>query len=141
MNTGNPRGRPATDIDLMIGRLDRLLSEFLLAAEDPNLDEADRQTIKHHADDLIGVGGAALKKLERPVPLAERCLLDRKILEYLDDGSLNAQASGATLDMIRAAVKAKRETVRLRVRALCHEGVIDRIEARGTMPTYRKVQP
>lgn len=48
--------------DVMIGELDRLLSEFLLAAESP-ADEADRQTIKHHADDLIGVGGAALKKI------------------------------------------------------------------------------
>lgn len=45
--------------DLTIGRLDRLLSEFLALAKAP-LDEADRQTIKHHADDLIGVGRAAL---------------------------------------------------------------------------------
>lgn len=46
--------------DVMIGRLDRLLSEFLIAVKS-NLDAADLQTIKHHADDLIGVGGAALK--------------------------------------------------------------------------------
>ena len=52
--------------DEMIGRLDRVLSEFLLHAEGPNLDEADRQTIKHHADDLIGVGNAALKKAVYP---------------------------------------------------------------------------
>lgn len=45
--------------DLLIGRLDRLLSEFLIAAKS-DLDEADLQTIKHHADDLIGVGRAAL---------------------------------------------------------------------------------
>lgn len=50
-------------IDAMIGKLDRLLSEFLAHADDSNLDEADRQTLKHHADDLIGVGNAALKKL------------------------------------------------------------------------------
>jgi hypothetical protein len=48
------------DFDNMIGRLDRLLSEFLSAAKDPSLDMADKQTIKHHADDLIGVGKAAL---------------------------------------------------------------------------------
>lgn len=48
--------------DTMIGRLDRLLSEFLLAAEGP-LDGPDYQTVKHHADDLIGVGNAALKRL------------------------------------------------------------------------------
>lgn len=57
---------PVTDIprpfDLMIGKLDRLLSEFLLAAEGP-LDGPDYQTVKHHADDLIGVGNAALKRL------------------------------------------------------------------------------
>lgn len=49
-------------LDLTIGRLDRLLSEFLLLAEG-DLDEADRQTIKHHADDLIGVGKKALATL------------------------------------------------------------------------------
>lgn len=54
---------PARPFDKMIGKLDRCLSEFLLFAAD-NLDEADRQTIKHHADDLIGVGNAALKKLQ-----------------------------------------------------------------------------
>jgi len=48
--------------DNMIGRLDRILSEFLVVAEQP-MDEADRQTIKHHADDLIGVGSAALKRI------------------------------------------------------------------------------
>lgn len=52
----------AGEIDLMIGRLDRLLSEFLLAARMPQ-DEPDRQTLKHHAEDLIGVGRAALEAL------------------------------------------------------------------------------
>jgi hypothetical protein len=50
-------------LDAMIGRLDRLLSEFLVACADPSIDEADRQTLKHHADDLVGVGNAGLKKL------------------------------------------------------------------------------
>lgn len=44
------------------GRLDRLLSEFLLLTKAP-VDEADRQTLKHHADDLIGVGQKALSNL------------------------------------------------------------------------------
>lgn len=48
--------------DNTIGRLDRLLSEFLLLIK-PELDEANKQTIKHHADDLIGVGQAALERL------------------------------------------------------------------------------
>jgi tRNA pseudouridine-54 N-methylase len=42
-------------IDIM-GQLDRLLSEFLILANHDGLDEADAQTVKHHADDLIGVG-------------------------------------------------------------------------------------
>lgn len=50
----------ARKFDRTIGRLDRLLSEFLVAAGG-ELDEADRQTIKHHADDLIGVGKKALE--------------------------------------------------------------------------------
>lgn len=53
-------------LDACIGKLDRLLSEFLTHAADPNIDEADRQTLKHHADDLIGVGQAALKRLREP---------------------------------------------------------------------------
>ena len=53
---------PARPLDSMIGRMDRLLSEFLVAAEG-ELDEPDWQTMKHHADDLIGVGNAALEKL------------------------------------------------------------------------------
>ena len=48
--------------DMMIGRLDRMLSEFLEVAGTA-LDAADRQTIKHHADDLIGVGNKALELL------------------------------------------------------------------------------
>lgn len=52
----------ARPLDVMIGRLDWLLSEFLISASS-DLDEADRQTVKHHAEDLIGVGNAALKRL------------------------------------------------------------------------------
>lgn len=52
--------------DEMIGRLDRLLSEFMIAAEAPALDQADRQTLKHHADDLIGVGTAVRDKIKKP---------------------------------------------------------------------------
>ncbi len=49
--------------DAMIGKLDRLLSEFLIEAKSETLDEADLQTIKHHAEDLIGVGKAALEAI------------------------------------------------------------------------------
>lgn len=50
-------------IDVLIGRLDRLLSEFLLATE-TKVDEADWQTLKHHAQDLIGVGQKGLLNLK-----------------------------------------------------------------------------
>lgn len=50
--------------DAVIGRLDRLLSEFL-ELHNSYLDQADTQTLKHHADDLIGVGQVMLKKLGR----------------------------------------------------------------------------
>ena len=49
--------------DSLIGRLDRILSEFLVAASITTVDEADRQTLRHHADDLIGVGRKALELL------------------------------------------------------------------------------
>ncbi len=56
--------KPVTmDFNNMIGSLGRLLSAFLLFTESPKLDEVDAQTLKHHADDLIGVGTHALKKL------------------------------------------------------------------------------
>jgi hypothetical protein len=51
------------EFDEVIGRLDRLLSEFLILTK-AQIDEADRQTLKHHADDLIGVGTKALSNLE-----------------------------------------------------------------------------
>ena len=59
-----PRNQIPTrvEFDGVIGRLDRLLSEFLLLTKSP-IDEADRQTLKHHANDLIGVGQKALENL------------------------------------------------------------------------------
>lgn len=60
--------------DNVIGRLDRLLSEFLLLTEQ-NVDQADWQTLKHHAGDLIGVGQKALLNLKAekaPEMTAER---------------------------------------------------------------------
>lgn len=53
-----------TEFDARIGRLDRCLSEFLDLFS-TTIDEPDRQTLKHHADDLIGVGESMLKKLNR----------------------------------------------------------------------------
>lgn len=57
--------KPVTlDCNQTIGQLDRDLSEFLHLTEDPDLDEVDAHTLKHHADDLIGVGKKALETLE-----------------------------------------------------------------------------
>ena len=47
-----------------IGKLDRVLSEMIVLSE-TELDLADHQTMKHHAEDLIGVGTKILKTLER----------------------------------------------------------------------------
>lgn len=55
------------EFDARIGRLDRCLSEFLDLL-DPAIDEPDRQTLKHHADDLIGVGTAMLDRLKPVEP-------------------------------------------------------------------------
>lgn len=52
------------DFDRTIGQLDRVLSEFL-GLYSPDLDEPDRQTLKHHADDLIGVGQKMHELLEK----------------------------------------------------------------------------
>jgi hypothetical protein len=51
-------------VDFTIGRLDRVLSEFLRACERPNLECVDAMTLRHHADDLIGVGTKALEVLK-----------------------------------------------------------------------------
>ncbi len=51
-------------VDNTIGRLDRVLSEFLLLTQSETLDEADYETLKHHAHDLIGAGESGLQKLK-----------------------------------------------------------------------------
>lgn len=50
------------DFNQTIGELDRLLSAFLLLLNEET-DEVNRKTLKHHADDLIGVGTTMLEKL------------------------------------------------------------------------------
>lgn len=65
------------EFDLTIGRLDRLLSVLIKYATDghlhnsmlpPDLDGANIQTLKHHAEDMIGAGHKILKVLgfEKP---------------------------------------------------------------------------
>lgn len=54
------------DIVWTIGTLDRCLSLMLHATENKqDYDEADLQTLKHHAEDMIGAGQKVLKLLEK----------------------------------------------------------------------------
>lgn len=59
------------EFDQTIGKLDRVLSEFL-ALYDANLDEPNRQTLKHHADDLIGVGKKMHSELSKEENLVQK---------------------------------------------------------------------
>lgn len=53
-----------SELDTTIGKLDRVLSEFLAHRKRlASLDEPDRQTLKHHAEDMQGAGEAMLAAL------------------------------------------------------------------------------
>lgn len=57
------------DFDLMIGRLDRILSEMVAQGKASKANMADycpinRQTLKHHAEDMILAGQKILNDLE-----------------------------------------------------------------------------
>lgn len=52
------------DVVNMIGRLDRVLSEMKIMAINANLyDATDLQTLKHHAEDCVGLGNHVLELL------------------------------------------------------------------------------
>ena len=53
--------------DLMIGRMDRMLSEMIHWSQFEDLDFPDRQTLKHHAEDMIGAATKVLKNLGHEV--------------------------------------------------------------------------
>lgn len=53
--------------DLNIGRLDRMLSELIESAASGSLDDPDKQTLKHHAEDMIGAGNKIIKLLHSEV--------------------------------------------------------------------------
>lgn len=55
------------DTVLVIGKLDRALSELKLLSKQ-QLDEADRQTLKHHAEDCVLLGSYILKKMGEEIP-------------------------------------------------------------------------
>lgn len=63
------------DFDLHIGTLDQILSWMIVqaaAATDP----VNRQTLKHHADDLVGVGEKVLSALARAGMPSHRCHIE-----------------------------------------------------------------
>lgn len=62
------------EFDLTIGRLDRVLSKLVgwgrICADGLNnveIDEANRQTLKHHAEDMIAAGQKILKDIGKNV--------------------------------------------------------------------------
>lgn len=55
------------EFDVTIGRLDRVLSKMVLWGLDGSLDIADRQTLKHHAEDAIAAGQKILKDLGKEI--------------------------------------------------------------------------
>ncbi len=56
------------DLDNLIGRLDRILSEIVYTAKYIPLDIFDRKTLEHHAEDMIGAGIRCLELLGSKVP-------------------------------------------------------------------------
>jgi hypothetical protein len=51
------------NFDLAIGRLDHVLSQLIGFAKDKNRIDADKQTLKHHAEDMIMAGEKILREL------------------------------------------------------------------------------
>lgn len=49
--------------DMDIGRLDWILSRMMLYSKDATLSDENKQTVKHHAEDMVAAGNAILKKL------------------------------------------------------------------------------
>lgn len=55
------------NFDQTIGRLDRVLSKLVLWGGDAGLDLPNRQTLKHHAEDMIAAGEKIPKDLGKDV--------------------------------------------------------------------------
>ena len=59
-----PKELQQENFNIAIGRLDRVLSELVLYSHDTELDIPNKQTLKHHAEDMIAAGQHILKKLD-----------------------------------------------------------------------------
>lgn len=64
------------NFDLVIGRLDHVLSQLIgfAKAKDKSRDDADKQTLKHHAEDMIMAGEKILSEL-MPSYTCEHCFV------------------------------------------------------------------
>ena len=52
-------------VERLTGSLDRKISELMLMSKElPSLDTADRQTLKHHSEDLIAAAQMMLQRLK-----------------------------------------------------------------------------
>jgi hypothetical protein len=51
------------EFDLTIGRLDHVLSKMVIWGGDAELSRPNKQTLKHHAEDMIAAGEKILKDL------------------------------------------------------------------------------
>jgi len=52
------------NFDLAIGRLDHVMSQLIGFAKDKSRADADKQTLKHHAEDMIAAGEKILRELK-----------------------------------------------------------------------------
>lgn len=85
--------------DLIIGRLDRILSEVVHLSRIPDLDEYDKQTLKHHAEDMEAAAKHIMKKIggvegtpqPQPESQPEETIQYTQTPMYLSDGVINLQ--------------------------------------------------
>lgn len=94
-------------VAVAIGLLDRMLSELKELALDPALDAADRQTVKHHAEDCVGLGNRVLEILDGQTKIVGWWDHFNQVL-YTDDTSANnAQRGGNRITpvTVRLAIK------------------------------------
>lgn len=92
-----------------IGQLDHVLSLLVLHAKKGDLDEANRQTLKHHAEDMIAAGqcilgklGDAQEGLPQPAPAVE--VPPKREPKVGDRVRVRQRSRGYAYDLPRAAV-------------------------------------
>lgn len=95
--------RSQHDFNQIIGELDYILSAFLLLHDDEMKSEENLQTLKHHADDLIGVGTTMLEKLGKLQVQPEKTSFD--IVREGLNGQVNQRI---ILDIVKKAIKDKK---------------------------------